>query len=711
MADATPKLETQTQRRVKYGLNVLIAAVAAIALVVLVNWIVDRNFRDLPPGMRDWLRADWTATRQYSLSEQTQRVLGNLEKEHRIVSLFRRTGPQLEHVADLIDEYASYSDRLTVEHIDPDMDFGRRDKFFADLRGRYAEQLKPTIDAIEQGREAARKAAEALVAQGQALREAAAHPELPDGPTKELIQAVIARGASLQQELGEIEAQITRALDEPLPAYSSLRNTLQSLLSQLDANVLGEAVTRFERVSSLPDVPSGVKDRLLGVSNELKAVREGLRPALDALRDAQPVEAYERLVSSIGAQESVIVLGPEQVRVINVADMFRAPDPEMIEETGQREAAFLGEEKLTGALVSLSVEKPAMVVFVISGQQAAIGPRGEYEYVAQRLRSANFDVRQWNPTGQFSPMGGQLPAEPPPQAEEGQKTVWIILPGPPANPMNPMASQMGKPQIADLLKDRLPKGDAALFTLSFDATAGFGAPDPVLDVLKGFGITPQLDRAVFQEIQVRQGRTQPSAQFPVDSWPKDHPVSAALSGLRGVFVLPSPLILAGEGEGERWPLVNITGQRLWGEKDLGMMASQADIKYEEADAAPSFTVAAAAEKGDQRVVVVASGGMPGVAPSWASNQITTMTQLGPSEELVNALGAVFPANSELFVNSVYWLANLDQLIAASARTQDIRRITDLSDQAVLGTRLGLLVGAPVVIAAVGIGVALVRRRA
>ena len=95
-------------------------------------------------------------------------------------------------------------------------------------------------------------------------------------------------------------------------------------------------------------------------------------------------------------------------------------------------------------------------------------------------------------------------------------------------------------------------------------------------------------------------------------------------------------------------------------------------------------------------------------PAWATDQITNYGMLGPGSAPL--VGALFPGNSELFVNSVYWLAGLDQLIAASARTQDIRRIQiSVSGTRAIQRTLPILL--PLAILASGVGVWLVRRKA
>ena len=99
----THQVAGQTKRRAMYGTNVAIAVIAAVAVVILLNWIVSGNLNDA--------RFDWTATRKYSLSDQTYKVLDDLDSDYEIVPLLPRTSAvadandaaSLQQALDVID--------------------------------------------------------------------------------------------------------------------------------------------------------------------------------------------------------------------------------------------------------------------------------------------------------------------------------------------------------------------------------------------------------------------------------------------------------------------------------------------------------------------------------------------------------------------------------------------------------------------------------
>lgn len=701
------RVQTQASRRLKYGVNVAVAVVAAVVLVVLVNWIASRQYVPI----------DLTATRQYSLSDQTRRILGRLDADYRIVTLFRPTSIHMQRVGDLVDLYDRYSDKLSVERIDPDRDIARRDAFFAQLVERHEREIAPVRDAVEEGRAALDAVAQEMGALVEPLQQAIDDPQLQDDQLKQFLGSLRAALARTPDQITQVRDAVQRVIDRPLPDYAAAQSQLQSVLDQLDGNLFAIAADRLAQATNNPAAPTGLQDALLRLSDRVNALRTKVRDASDALSDAHPGDRYTELVNTLTTNESIVVLGPEQVRVLPVTDLFRRPDPEAVAQAGEAaELRFLGEERLTGALVSLSIEKPALIVFVHAGPGAALGPGGQYEYVAQRLRAANFEVEQWNPAGQFSPMGGRLPAGNPPTPDEGQKRVWVVLPFPPVNPMNPAAAGNVKPSVADAVSEGLANGDSALFVLSATEGAAFITEDPVADLVKQWAITPQLDRIIFQEVQLAEHRTAAGARFVVTDWPDAMPVSAALGGMSGRFDLPAPLVI-GKADGvTTWPLIRLAARRMWADADYATAQSADDIQYEEATAQDEFVIGAAAEKKDGgRVIVTSAGGLPAQPqyyPPWPHDQATTLSLAGvASRDFAEVFGAAYPANAELFVNSVYWLAGLDELIAASPRTQDIRRIDPALRAGTLNTvRWVLLGGLPVAVVAAGMGVWLVRRR-
>ncbi len=697
--EATPhgqRPESQASRRLKFGANVLVAAIAAGALVVALNWIAYRKYQ----------RFDLTATRQYSLSQQTHNVLSDLEHEVRLVTLFRANegDPYLRQIRDLIDEYGRYSPRLTVEHLNVDLDLARREAFFADVLSRYERELTEVSEAVERGREALRRVAVGVEPVLELLQEASA-AMAEDESIRQFFQAANAQYRRMVNEIDQRDRAIEAALDDPLPDYGGAHG---ELLAQLRGwrELFNVTIAELEKASRSPSASPAVQDVALRLIERVKAARQSLEKDVSAVESASVPQAYDELRESLVSMQGVVVMGPSQVTMIPASEMYREPDAEQVRQAGRPELRFLGEERLTGALVSMQMDQPPLVVFVLSGRGEAIGPRGQYEQVASRLRAVNFDVQQWNPAGQMSQFGQPTPPAPMPQPEPGQRAVWVFLPAVASNPSNPMMPPNLEP-LGDVLRQRLGEGDSVMVMVEPNPSAMFSPEDPIRAELEPWGITPQVDRIILEQRQLPDRQTRAAAQFEVNRWSDGLAVTRALSGMPGVFLFPCPLVVAADvPEVEHYTLIELEGPNLWAERDISMLNRIAEAEFDEAESQDSFTIGVAAEKGDQRLVVVAASG-------WASDQITTygfVPGLGGGAGMADLVGAAFPANSELFVNSVYWLAGLDELIAASPRTQDIRRIADMSPAERSTYKWLLLAGMPIAILAGGVGVWLVRRQ-
>ena len=96
------------RRDAKYGTNALVTIIAVLGIIILVNFIVSkRNYR-----------MDLTAGNLFSLSEQTVKILKNLDKNVEIYAFFKSIEDR--QMRNLMIEYAYHSPKFSFEFIDPD---------------------------------------------------------------------------------------------------------------------------------------------------------------------------------------------------------------------------------------------------------------------------------------------------------------------------------------------------------------------------------------------------------------------------------------------------------------------------------------------------------------------------------------------------------------------------------------------------------------
>jgi len=96
------------RRDTKYGTNALISIIAVLGIVILINFIVSKRN----------LRYDLTSAGLYSLSEQTIKILENLEDDVEVYAFFKQSASR--KMQDLLTEYSYCSPKFKYEFIDPD---------------------------------------------------------------------------------------------------------------------------------------------------------------------------------------------------------------------------------------------------------------------------------------------------------------------------------------------------------------------------------------------------------------------------------------------------------------------------------------------------------------------------------------------------------------------------------------------------------------
>ncbi len=104
-----------TRRKFRYGAKALILTAVVLAVSALIYGFLERRH----------LRWDWTHNRDFSLSDQTKKVLAGLEKDVQVIAFFG-PGEDLDdvfirrRVDDTLKEYAARSPHLHYEMVAPD---------------------------------------------------------------------------------------------------------------------------------------------------------------------------------------------------------------------------------------------------------------------------------------------------------------------------------------------------------------------------------------------------------------------------------------------------------------------------------------------------------------------------------------------------------------------------------------------------------------
>ena len=109
-----PKTGSLLKRRVNYGIGYVLLIVATIVVFVVVNVILER----LP------MSVDLTANEQFSITDETEEILENLNEDVEIIALYDRVkgmaDTQRAEVIRILDLYDAYS-HVSVSYVSLDL--------------------------------------------------------------------------------------------------------------------------------------------------------------------------------------------------------------------------------------------------------------------------------------------------------------------------------------------------------------------------------------------------------------------------------------------------------------------------------------------------------------------------------------------------------------------------------------------------------------
>jgi len=376
----------QGKRRTVYGLNVAVAVVAALAVVVVLNALINL------PAVRGVLpRLDLTAGRTQTLSGQTQRVLDGLEVPVTITAVTRTGTEAGRRSVALLDRYARHRPELSVAVIDPDRDLDALEAFYRGLDDRFADETAPLRAAVERGVASLQILTDDLAAVEDVFAGLGDRPELQEGTAGDRVQSARVAVGETRERYATLRDTLSAALTRPVPPLANLRIDLLQAFRQADDQVLAPYRTAFAQMARQRDAPMAVRDAMLKLDRPLTEARDRLAPAIDALSLPPDPNRYGRVQEALRAGEVLVVLSPDRERVLPVGELL-LPDPT---GDGTGTGLFVGEDRLTSALLTLGLEHAPRVIFARDRDQNVLAPGAGLSAAAARLRFADFDVSTW----------------------------------------------------------------------------------------------------------------------------------------------------------------------------------------------------------------------------------------------------------------------------------------------------------------------------
>jgi hypothetical protein len=190
----------------------------------------------------------------------------------------------------------------------------------------------------------------------------------------------------------------------------------------------------------------------------------------------------------------------------------------------------------------------------------------------------------------------------------------------------------------------------------------------------------------------------------------DHPVTKPLRSLDGLMVPVIPVKTVDAKGVKTTRILPIPNDpRTWGDTDFDSLRQGKAVTFNpkderSPDIAGPFWGGAIAEKdnGKGRLIVIGCS-------VFARDDYLRIPNI-PASRQQERFVARFPGNAELFVNGVFWLANMDTMIAISPMALEVPRVEAIPDARLGMLRVGLLIVAlPLMVLAAGTFVYLKRR--
>lgn len=707
--------ESQGERWAKYGSNVALVIVVAIVLAILITYIAQAH-----P-----LKVDTTRGGVNSLRPQTINVLHDLNTDIKLVSLYSKAQQAAEQtpgapravdrpamVADLLDSYQSASKHITTEVIDP-ADKAKLDALQADLDNRYGKGIKDYKEFLSQYDDAAKKLMSMVTGQVDRVNSIVVADK-----NDEVAPQIQGTLKEMQTSLENSRSDLRRRMAETRPDYRGISDALRTVLSKISGNVKG-MLAFFDKNKDNAQISQAVRSYIAADRPQLEQIQK-LADEQVAKIGKLPELKVDELQSALDVPNPILVLGPTQWRVLSESQVWPENTSARSGADGKLQPTFAGEQQITAAILGLTSPKKPKVAILRPGGAPLASPGfppfqagGPLSDIADRLRLYNFDVVEKDMSGQWA-MQAQMQqqmAAPEPSWQDIQDAVWLILDtGSPIQGTEPIAPQ---------LLAHLGHGGSAVI-LCQPGTGGpmqATASDPFQPVVRDWGIDLHTDMMAVHE----QPPAPPSTSTdPLQDFLRrpfvwdirdygDAELARPIKNLQSLFLVMSPVTthdVSGYTVEKLLPLPDApAAPKSWAAKDYQDLLNNGNPpKFDPAKdmAGPIFGGATSEKKGGGRLVVIGD-------IEFAINQLLEI----PDDAIAHSEGryvARFPGNGELAMNSVFWAARMDQMIALSPSALQVSRIGNMGNGTLNFWRIGLvLILLPAAVLVSGVGMYFSRR--
>ena len=687
--------ESQKERWFKYGANVAVATIVVIALAAILVYLAQKTGR----------RIDTTDARTYSLKPQTINILNDVKAKTTLVGLYRKEikgkggkmikSPYVDSVSDLLEEYRRKSSKIDVQLIDPVEDNQKVETLIDEVSGKYGGEVQKYKKVTDSYKDVSDRITKLAGEEAQKVAKLELD-KIGEDDDAQLTSLAIDEIRKIPKRLKTSDEDIQRMLADKPPNYKGAVGEIEDRMKELSQRAQ-QVIDIFKTSTTSTKYPEPIKQYITTAGatyEQLKKIGDDFATQTKDLGELK----LDDLRTSLKARDVILVIGESDLRVIPFEQVWTVDNQELKQIAPGQEIKprFAGEQQVSTAIHALTAGKKQKVCFVRNSGPPLTTPgmfpfrqARPFSEVAARLRDYNFDVTEKDLSGmwamQQAQMQQQMPTDPEPSDEQIKDAIWVVL-NIPMGQQNPM---MPPPTMSPKVAEHLKNGGSALIV--FWPSPG-GQADNMPDVLKEWGIEIRTDaiavHQVPQQVQGRQGDPVEQAQrhpavFSIREY-GDHAITRPLRSLESWLAPLLPVKTTTVAGVKTTPIIPIpTEPPSWGESDADAVFQMGDIKFD-ADkdlAAPIYGGAVAEKEKGGRVVVIGS-------PTFAMDRFIKE----PDPDMLERGWEVarFPANADLFANSMFWLAKMEPMIAISPKAMEVSRIEPMSKGALSTWRNGVL---------------------
>lgn len=661
--DTEPIAQASTGRRMMIGSNVLIATLLVVAVVVVAQIIAFKS-----PS--HW---DMTSSGNNSLSDGTQNLLNSLDAPVRLTSLYFETDLQekdqpryRQAVDDLLKLYEAHNrSKVSTDWINPLNDHEKFQKLQARLTELkvFADQLVPYQQAVDTFKNELDEQVRALIREEVELLQplmAGSIGGSGGGSSVAPIENLMMKRADLVEAISERVDTLT--LSTP-PQYTTAIAELRNLYNDLTKMFTDIGQYGADQASKNPKLSEAEKDFLSGARSRYAMLAASLAEQVTVLQGLEPLNLEKLWLQLSPTSNPILVETGGVAMIVDFGSIWPPLNQGGASNVSFDQRAFKGEEKLTSAILRATHKEQTAVTFVrYGGPPLFMGgfmpgmPPAPYANMKLQLEDANFVVQEWDVKS----------SDTPPKIDPAPTRNIFVLLKPAAPKRGPMGQPSQEPPFGDSHRETIMKAIGDNGRILFMAGWYPGPFGPIPSTYEyneyleqNWGVKVDTEHMLIEVASTKPGEYGVARR---DFWNMnqgfgvgDHDiVSGPLARqLTLPWCAPVQLLEDSKPEGvEHHRLVWLNPRDvIWGVKNIMAYQKQLEqrdyLTKEPEDLTGTFDLAVAAEKADQKIVVVS-------AREFASDQMAFQRRMtiGPRGlQLVH----VNPGNVTLMINSLHWL--------------------------------------------------------